>query len=75
VLVYAENIAQEAFWNRVYVQYQEGGLLGTSTYTNDPHEMFFRTAVGDGLALTEAWAEMCVAEAIGFSVAGTGVPI
>jgi hypothetical protein len=64
VLVYAENIAQQAFWNRIYVQYQEGGPLGEHTYTNDPHEMFFETARGAGLDFTNTWAEKVVLDSM-----------
>lgn len=74
VLVYAEDIAQEAYWNRIYVQYQEGGPLGVHTYTNDPHQMFYDTATGDGLALTETWALTYVTEAEALCMGGAGVP-
>lgn len=71
--VYAETIAQQAFWNRVYVQYQEGGPLGEHTYTNDPHEMFFDTANGDGLDLVYAWAGPIIQDALYQCSIGTGV--
>lgn len=72
--VYAEDVAQEAYWNRIYVQYQEGGPLGVHTYTNDPHEMFFQTAQGDGLVLTTGWALLHIQEALVMVEAGAGVP-
>jgi hypothetical protein len=74
VYVYEEDIAQEAFWNRIYVLYQEGGMLGLPTYTNDPHQMFLDTAKGDGLALTEVWALTYVTEAEAMCLGGAGVP-
>lgn len=74
VYVYAEDIAQEAFWNRVYVAYQEGGPLGLHTYTNDPHQMFYDTATGDGLALTEVWALTYITLAETMCLGGAGVP-
>jgi hypothetical protein len=73
--IYAEDIAQEAFWNRVYAQYQEGGPLGEHTYTNDPHEMFYETAVGAGNDYAQAWAALYVNEALALCVAGAGVPL
>jgi hypothetical protein len=74
VWVYAEGIAQEAYWNRIYVQYVEGGPLGEPTYTNPPREMFFLTATTDGLAEVQVWGEFVVAEANLLSVSGAGVP-
>ena len=75
VWVYAEDIAQEAFWNRIYVQYQEGGPLGEPTYTNDPHEMFLETAQGAGADYAQTWAELYVAEALGLCAIGAGLPL
>jgi hypothetical protein len=74
VWMYPEDTAQEAFWNRIYVQYQEGGPLGEHTYTNDPHEMFYETATGAGLDFTKSWAELHIQEAIDLCMAGAGVP-
>lgn len=74
VLIYAETIAQEAFWNRIYVQFQEGGPLGEHTYTNDPHEMFFETSRGAGLDFVRIWAEARVQMAVDLCLAGAGVP-
>lgn len=75
VWVYAETIQQEAYWNRVYVQYQEGGVLGQSTYTNAPHEMFFSTASTDGLEMAAEWATTWVDYADLLCVSGAGVPL
>lgn len=75
VWVYAEDIAQQAYWNRVYVQYQEGGVLGEETYTNDPHEMFFETASGAGLDYTTVWAMVYIYEGIFLCMAGAGLPL
>lgn len=74
VWVYAEDIAQEAYWNRVYVQYQEGGLLGLATYTNDPHEMFYGVATGEGLEYAQWWAEKTIGWANELLLSGAGVP-
>src|SRR5260221_478476 len=75
VLIFSETLAQEAFWKRVYVAYQEGGLLGLPTYTNNPHEMFWETASGAGLDFVKLWATMYVQVAIDMCVIGVGVPV
>lgn len=72
--VYAEQVEQQAYWNRVYVQYQEGGLLGEQTYTNDPREMFFLTAITDGPLWIGLWASAIIAHAETMCDAGVGVP-
>ncbi len=72
--VYAQNIEQLLAWRRIYVAYQEGDPLGLPTFTNDPREMFFLTAQGDGLVLAEAWANYHVNIALGMCVMGMGVP-
>ena len=46
---------QLEWWNRIYVAYQEGGILGKSTYTNPPRLMFYDTMEGDGLLATLTW--------------------
>lgn len=46
---------QLEWWNRIYVAYQEGGVLGKSTYTNPPRLMFYDTMEGDGLLATLSW--------------------
>lgn len=46
---------QLEWWNRIYVAYQEGGVLGKATYTNPPRLMFYDTMSGDGLDATLAW--------------------
>lgn len=55
VWVFAEDLLQVAMWHRIYVQYQEGGLLGEATYTNAPHEMFLSTAENEGPVLAGIW--------------------
>lgn len=42
VKVFANPLIQMAQWGRQYDVYQEGGLLGLPTYTNPPHEMFYK---------------------------------
>lgn len=74
VWVYAEGTAQQAFWNRIYVQYQEGGALGQPTYTNPPVEMFYMTAITDGLEDVQIWGLKQIFEANELSAAGAGVP-
>lgn len=70
--VIAEDVAQQAFWNRYYAPYQEGGLLGLPTYTNAPREMFFTTATTDGLDATLVWAMQYIQEALLLSAYGGG---
>ena len=55
IWLYAEDLLQVAMWHRIYVQYQEGGLLGAPTYTNAPHEMFLSTAETDAPPLAATW--------------------
>jgi hypothetical protein len=74
VWIYSEEIEQQAFWDRIYVQYQEGGALGEHTFTNAPREMFFKTASTDGLAEVIMWAEKWVSYANLLCVSGAGVP-
>lgn len=64
--VNVENQLEE--WGRVYAQYQEGGVLGKSTYTNGPHEMFAKVATDDidqigewGVRQCQAAMERCAA--------------
>lgn len=73
VYIYAEGTAQEAYWNRIYVPYVEGGLLGLPTYTNDPRLIFASTAEGDGLDATTLWAQIHVDEAVAMWEVGAGV--
>lgn len=75
LLVYSDTGEQIAAWDRVYVEYQEGGPLGLATYTNDPRMMYLLTAEGDGLVLTQSWAEFFIQEALDLCVAGGGIPI
>lgn len=74
VWVYAEDTAQQAFWKRVYVAYQEGGVLGLATYTNPPREMFFQTAETDGFEATQIWALEQIFKANELCASGAGVP-
>lgn len=74
VYIYAEDTAQEAYWNRIYVQYQEGGQLGEETYTNPPREMFMKVAEGDGIDVVASWALDMVERAILLCESGAGIP-
>lgn len=74
VYVYAEGSEQLAAWDRIYVQYQEGGPLGLPTYTNPPREMFLTTAETDGLAVTTEWAVEWVDYANLLCLSGAGIP-
>ena len=62
--LYAEDLLQQQMWHRIYVQYQEGGLLGAPTYTNAPHEMFLTVADVDGPPVVAAWGLNAVQNAI-----------
>jgi len=73
--VYAEGSEQIAAWDRIYVQYQEGGALGLPTYTNPPREMFATTAETDGLAVAVEWAVEWIDYANLLCLSGAGVPI
>lgn len=73
--IYSATSEQIAAWQRVYVDYQEGGILGLPTYTNDPHEMFQITSDTDGPPMVEAWALASIQEALDLCIAGAGVPI
>ena len=61
--VYSGEEWQLGEWKRVYVAYQEGGILGLPTYTNAPHEMYARIATDD-TALIQAWGERAVQGAV-----------
>lgn len=74
VWVYADETMQQAFWQRVYVQYQEGAPLGEHTFTNDAREMFYMTAIADGLAATQVWALKTIFLANELIISGAGVP-
>jgi hypothetical protein len=52
--VYFDSTNQLDEYNRVYVQYQEGGVLGLPTYTNPPRLMV-ASAVTDDIADIEDW--------------------
>lgn len=47
---------------RYYAPYQEGPPLGLSTYTNDPHQMFFKVTTDD-LGLIADWAQRVIDDA------------
>jgi len=66
VRVFANSYMQMAQWGRQYDVYQEGGILGMPTYTNAPHEMFYKalmtvdTIVALSEKLTEKGANLLV---------------
>ena len=62
---------QLAAWNRVYVQYQEGGALGLPTWTNPPRTMYHQVTTTDLPQITK-WAEDAVNVALSRVVNGTG---
>jgi len=72
--IYASDVEQIQEWTRIYVQYQEGGMLGDHTYTNDPRLMFFTTATTDGPPFVMFWALKTLGEAIDELLAGNGIP-
>lgn len=74
VYVYASGTEQIASWDRIYVQYQEGGALGLPTYTNPPREMFATTAETDGLEAATMWAVEWIDYANLLCLSGAGVP-
>lgn len=61
---------QLEWWNRIYVAYQEGGVLGKPTYTNPPRLMFYDTAMGDGLTAVLTWG---IANVLGAVVSVQGM--
>jgi hypothetical protein len=63
VKLYTADSFQEAEWHRIYVAYQEGGLLGLPTYTNEPHEMFAKVATEDTGIIT-TWAQNAAQHAV-----------
>lgn len=73
--VYANDLQQLQEWNRIYVQYQEGGPLGEETYTNDPVMMFQDTADTDGLETVEAWALATTQDGLDLCTYGGGIPL
>lgn len=62
---------QDLAWGRVYAQYQEGGVLGESTYTNGPHEMFGRVLTDDISQIGEWGVRQCE-QALDRLAAGVG---
>jgi hypothetical protein len=59
---YVGDAYQLAENKRVYSAYQEGPPLGLSTYTNDPHQMYFKVTTDD-LPLITDWAQRMVEQA------------
>lgn len=74
VFLYADEAEQLAEWNRVYVQYQEGGTLGLPTYTNPPHEMFAQVLTTDQLQI-ELWCAETLAKAFEIIADGLGAEL
>lgn len=74
VYVFAEGSNQMDTWDRIYVQYQEGGALGLPTYTNPPREMFATTAETDGFEAAVMWAVEWIDYANMLSLSGAGIP-
>jgi hypothetical protein len=56
-------------YDRVYVQYQEGGILGMATYTNPPRLMIF-SALTDDIADIEAWGNQVLNDWVAVLVGG-----
>ncbi len=75
VFIYARDLEQIQEWLRIYVQYQEGGLLGDPTYTNSPREMFMSTASVEGPDEVEKWGEATIQYALLLCASGAGVII
>lgn len=63
VMWYVGTGYQEAENHRYYAPYQEGPPLGLSTYTNAPHQMYFR-ATTDDLPIIKEWAQAVVDDAV-----------
>jgi hypothetical protein len=59
--VYFDTANQLDEYNRVYVQYQEGGILGASTYTNPPRLMV-ASAVTDDIPDIEQWGNQALTD-------------
>ena len=54
----------------MYAQYQEGGALGLSTYTNPPREMV-ASAVTEDIPAIEAWGNQALADWAAIIVGGS----
>ncbi len=64
---------QMGAWNRVYWMYQEGNPLGLSTYTNAPHQMFYKVETDD-LDLINAWIKGSIDSSLDVLAGGNGIP-
>lgn len=69
--IFADTTEQLAEWGRVYDLYQEGGLLGLSTYTNAPHEMFGKMFTDD-ISAIEEWGTKWLQGGMDTLAAGNG---
>jgi len=74
VFLYTDDANQLDTWNRIYVQYQEGGALGLPTYTNPPHEMFTQVGTTDLLQI-EVWCAETLAAAFERIANGLGAEL
>ena len=59
--VYFDDTNQLDEYDRVYVQYQEGGILGMATYTNPPRLMV-ASAVTEDIPAIEIWGNQALAD-------------
>ena len=59
--VYFDTENQLDEYDRVYVQYQEGGVLGLATYTNPPRLMV-ASSVTDDIPAIEAWGNQALTD-------------
>jgi hypothetical protein len=71
-LIYSVDQGQQSAWGRTYIDYVEGGVLGRSTWTNAPREVYFQVTTTD-IPQVEAWALKYVQQALDRLAAGTGV--
>lgn len=67
--IYSGTENQIAAWNRVYVEYQEGGALGLETYTNPPRLMYTKVTTSD-MPIIQAWADQTVEKIIAILTGG-----
>ncbi len=72
--LYPDDAGQLAAWNRVYVAYVEGGVLGRPTWTNPPREIFMQVTTTD-IPTIIAWAYKYADLALQRLAKGTGVTI
>lgn len=69
--IFANTAEQMAEWGREYDVYQEGGLLGLATYTNDPHQMFGHM-FDDDIPAIEEWGNKWLQGGMDVLAAGEG---